>query len=214
MELLDIYDEKGNHLGTEDRNIVHEKGLWHKTVHCWLYDKEGNVFFQRRKDRGTLYTTASGHVAAGETIKEAFGREIHEELGSNINYEKAEFCSVVNFVMDRKLKDNSIFKDRAFANIYVYEYDQKYDFDYDESEVSELVKVNAKKTKDLFIKENGTIKGETIKLVNNQLVCTINEINFSEFLVNDHETALSKYQDVLDKIIEVTDNKKGKQQNP
>ena len=48
MELLDIYDEKGNLIGTEDRKIVHEKGLWHKTVHCWLYDDKGNIFFQIR----------------------------------------------------------------------------------------------------------------------------------------------------------------------
>ncbi len=204
MELLDIYDEQGNYLGTEDRKVVHEKGLWHKTVHCWLYDKEGNIFFQRRADRGTLYTTASGHVSAGETIKEAFGREIYEELGSNIDYEKAEFCSVVNFVMDRKLKDNSVFKDRAFSNIYVYKYDQKYDFNYDKEEVSELVKVNALEAKDLFIKEEGSIKGEVIALEKNKLTVTNKEIKFDEFLVNEHETALSKYQDVLDKVIELT----------
>lgn len=72
MELLDIYDEKGNHIGVEERNIVHRDALWHKTVHCWLYDKKGNIFFQVRKDRGTLYTTASGHLQAGESIAEGF----------------------------------------------------------------------------------------------------------------------------------------------
>jgi len=43
MEYLDIYDENGNYLGKEDRSIVHRDALWHKTVHCWLYDKYGNV---------------------------------------------------------------------------------------------------------------------------------------------------------------------------
>ena len=71
MELLDIYDEEGNHLGTEDRKVVHRDALWHKTVHAWLYDKEGNVYFQIRADEGTLYTTASGHLQAGDTVEDA-----------------------------------------------------------------------------------------------------------------------------------------------
>ena len=76
MEYLDIYDENGKYLGKEERSIVHRDALWHKTVHCWLYDKEGNIYFQIRKDKEKLYTTASGHVQAGETVKEAFGREV------------------------------------------------------------------------------------------------------------------------------------------
>lgn len=47
MEKLDIYDANGEFIGTEERSIVHSKGLWHKTVHCWLYDKSGKVFFQK-----------------------------------------------------------------------------------------------------------------------------------------------------------------------
>jgi len=82
MEYLDIYDENGNYLGKEERGIVHKNALWHKTVHCWLYDLDGNIYFQIRKDKGKLYTTASGHVLAGETVQEAFGREVKEELGN------------------------------------------------------------------------------------------------------------------------------------
>lgn len=65
--LLDIYDENGILIGTEYRKIVHEKGLWHKTVHCWLYDNYGNIFFQIKKEEKTFYTTASGHVSSGAT---------------------------------------------------------------------------------------------------------------------------------------------------
>ncbi|MCI8394627.1 MAG: hypothetical protein HFH86_04030 [Bacilli bacterium] len=35
-----------------------------------LYVKDGNVYFQIRKDEQKLYTTASGHIKAGETIRE------------------------------------------------------------------------------------------------------------------------------------------------
>ena len=202
MEYLDIHDEQGNFLGTEERGVVHTKGLWHKTVHCWLYDKEGNIFFQRRADRGTLYTTSSGHLMAGESVTEAFQREIKEEIGLDIDASDATYVNVVPFQMDRIKEDGSVFKDRAFANVYVdlYEGDYK-DFHMDESEVSGIVIVNAKDALELFQKEEGTLLGKEIS-VNNEV--TEREIRLTEFLVNDGETFIEKYGDVLRKVIELT----------
>ena len=158
MEYLDIYDEEGNYIGKEDRNIVHRDALWHNTVHCWLYDREGNIYFQIRKDEQKLYTTASGHVKAGETIKEGFGREIEEEIGIKLDYDKAEFVNIYKFIMDKKKEDGSIFKDRAFSNVYICIFNGNYDeFNYDESEVSGLVKVNAQQTLELLKKETGKV---------------------------------------------------------
>ena len=203
MEKLDIYNENGEFIGTEDRKVVHEKGLWHKTVHCWLYDKDGNIFFQRRADRGTLYTTSSGHLSAKESVTEAFQREIKEEIGLDIDASDATFVAIVPFKMDRVKEDGSIFKDRAFANVYVDLYEGNYqDFQMDPNEVSGLVLVNAKEALDLFKKENGQIKGKEITL-DNQIV--ERNIDFTEFLVNDGETALEKYGDVLKKVIEITE---------
>lgn len=202
MEYLDIYDEEGNQIGTEERGMVHSKGLWHKTVHCWLYDKEGNVFFQRRSDRGTLYTTSSGHLSAGESVTEAFQREIKEEIGLDIDASDATFVSIVPYRMDRVKEDGSIFRDRAFANVYVDLYEGNYeDFQMDAEEVSGIVIVNAKEALELFQRESGSILGREISLDNKM---TTRDISFSEFLVNDGETALEKYGDVLKKIIELT----------
>ena len=202
MEYLDIYDENGKFLGTEERGVVHSIGLWHKTVHCWLYDRDGNVFFQRRSDRGTLYTTSSGHLSAKESVTEAFQREIKEEIGLDIDASDATKVGVVSFQMDRVKEDGSIFKDRAFANVYVDLYEGNYeDFHMDENEVSGIVIVSAKDALDLFQKESGSIFGREISLDNTMIE---REISFSEFLVNDGETALEKYGDVLKKIVELT----------
>lgn len=179
-----------------------KKGLWHKTVHCWLYDKEGNVFFQKRKDRGTLYTTASGHLSAGESVTEAFQREIKEEIGLNIDANDATLVNVVPFKLDRVKSDGSIFKDRAFANVYVDLYEGNYqDFTMDPNEVTAIVIVNAKDTLELFQKENGIIEGKEITLENEIIE---RNIDFKEFLVNEGETALEKYGEVLKKVIELT----------
>lgn len=198
MEYLDIYDEEGNHLGKEERNIVHKKALWHNTVHCWLYDQEGNIFFQLRADKGKLYTTASGHVQAGETVKEAFGREIEEEIGYKIDYNQAKLIEVVKFVMDREEADGSFFKDRAFANVYACEFKGNLnEFDFDEKELSGIVKINIKKALEIITNENGEVLAEKCFKENGKLEVKEEKITFADFLVNPGETAIEKYGEVL-----------------
>ncbi len=200
MEYLDIYDENGKYLGKEERSIGHRDALWHKTVHCWLYDEEGNIYFQIRKDKEKLYTTASGHVQAGETVKEAFGREVKEEIGVDICYETATLVNVVPFKLDRE----DGFRDRAFANVYVCIYEGKEeDFHYDKEELLGLVRVNADETLELLKKGKGSIPGRVIKK-DNETEVEEQEISFTDFLVNKGEDALSKYQSVLEKVISLS----------
>ncbi|MCI8575329.1 MAG: NUDIX domain-containing protein [Bacilli bacterium] len=206
MEYLDIYDEEGNFLGKEERSIVHRDALWHKTIHCWLYDKNGNVFFQIRKEEGTLYTTASGHLQAGETLEEGFSREIKEEIGISVNASDALCIHIIPFVMDREKSDGTIFRDRAFAHIFVDLYEGDYqDFKFDANEVSGIVLVNAKETLKLFQNGTGSIAGTVLEEQNGHIISSRKEICFADFLVNAHETALEKYGAVLEKIIELTE---------
>ncbi len=108
-------------------------------------------------------------------------------------------------MMDKTMKDGSIFRDRARAYVYVdlYEVDS-YHFSFDANEVTSLVLVNAEETMQLLEQEQGFIEGKEIVMKNG--VCEIMErkIDFSEFLVNEHETALEKYGDVLKKVISLT----------
>lgn len=206
MEYLDYYDENKNYLGYKSREEVHTLGLWHNTVHCWLYDSMGNVYFQIRKDSNTFYTTASGHVLKGETIKQAFKREIFEEIGINIDSSDATLVDVVTWKMDKIKADGSKFIDRVWANVYVDLFDDDINkFNFDPNEVLGLVKVNAKDALILFQKEEGNIPALIIKQDENKKIVTENRnVDFNEFLVNEHETAYSKYSDILKKVIEIT----------
>lgn len=206
MEYLDIYDEQGNWLGKEKRSIVHQDALWHKTVHCWLYDKSGNVFFQVRKEEGTLYTTASGHILAGETIQEGFAREMKEELGIEIDASDAIEVNVVPFIMDRINQNGSVFRDRAFANVYLDLYEGDYqDFELDSNEVSALVLVNAKEVYEMFLKKQGEVVEKVITCQENFNDVREQVIRFSDFLVNPQETAMGKYGMILEKVISMTE---------
>lgn len=207
MEILDIYDENGNHIGCEDREVVHKNALWHKTVHCWLFDEDGYIYFQRRKEEGTLYTTASGHIKAGETVEQGFAREIFEEIGYKLDYNKAIKLDEFKFMLDKLKKDGTIFKDRAMANIFAYKFDGDLSkFNFDPEEVSGLVKVKPQDALDLFEKESGIIQGFEINFDGKINVMSHKVVDFNEFLVNSGETAIEKYGNVLRGILKITNN--------
>lgn len=201
MEYLDYYDTDWNFLWTGTRDQVHKEWLWHNTVHCRLYTSDGKVLFQIRKDTWTFYTTASWHVLAWETIKQAFSREVKEELGINVDVSNAELVWIVERRQDKIKDDWSEYHDRAKANVYVNEYKWNFDdFNFDENEVSGVVLVDAKSTLDLFSKWEWKIQA-TIILDNWK---ENREVDASEFLVTKDETLLWKYGDVLKKIISLT----------
>lgn len=205
MEYLDAYDENQKYIGTFTRDEVHQKGLWHKTVHCWLYDKEGNVYFQIRKNSKKLYTTASGHVLAGESLKQGFIREVKEEIGLDLDFDKINKINTVIWKMD-KVKDGLLIKDRAFSNVYIGLYnDDVRDFNFDPNEVIGIVKVNAKEALKLF---NGiTNQIEVIYLdEKNKANDQQKNINIYDFVVQSHETPIGKYGYILEEIIKITSN--------
>ncbi|MCX8074025.1 MAG: NUDIX domain-containing protein [Clostridia bacterium] len=205
MEYIDTYDENKNFVGTYSRSHVHENALWHNTVHCWIYDKCGNIYFQIRKEENKFYTTASGHVLAGENLKEAFGREIKEEIGINIEYNNANLVNIYIFKLD-KVKDNGeVFRDRAFSNIYVYEFDGNIeDFIFQTEEINGLVKLNAASVIKLFNDEFSEISATIITNDGYKNIESTKNVSKEDFLLNKHETLLGKYGDVLNKVVELT----------
>ena len=195
MEYLDAYTIDKEYLGKFPRDEVHEKGLWHNTIHCWLYDSDGNIYFQIRSDAGKFYTTASGHVKAGETLKEAFGREVKEEIGISVNYEDAELLEIVPWKMDKE-KNGKVIKDRAFANVYLLNIkDNEYNFTFPDGEVSGIAKLNASDVLDLLYDKKDVITGEIIK--NDKVKKSITK---EDFLVMPHETLIEKYGKILEAV--------------
>lgn len=92
-ELIDIYDENMNLLGTAMKSQAHREGLWHKTFHCWLARKNEDgkimIWLQLRNNSKSIYpgmldVSAAGHVKSGEEVKDGY-REITEELGLCLN---------------------------------------------------------------------------------------------------------------------------------
>ena len=196
MEYLDIYDEYMNKIGQETRDTVHQNGLWHKTVHCWMYDDNGNIYFQIRADSGKLYTTASGHVLAGETVRDAFQREIREEIGIDTDVSNAIALEVVFWRQDKPQKN---WHDRAFAHIYADKLPTEFtDFHFQPDEVAGLVRINAKDCLALLMDKKTSVRAT--KITDN--TSTDIDITKNDFLVASDENPIVKYGFVLQSIIQ------------
>ncbi|MCL2570368.1 MAG: NUDIX domain-containing protein [Firmicutes bacterium] len=84
-ELIDIFDEGMNHLGTMEKWQARKKDVWIRGVHVWITDGR-NVLVQLRSENKKNFPnlwdiSVGGHVSAGETPLQAAKREFKEELG-------------------------------------------------------------------------------------------------------------------------------------
>lgn len=99
MEYLDIVDENNQLTGkTEERNIIHEKGIWHREVAVWIMNEKGEILLQKRaatkKQEPNKWALCAGHIDAGESVESAIIREIEEELGIKVSIDELEFLKI------------------------------------------------------------------------------------------------------------------------
>lgn len=85
-EWVPLVSEDGKVVGQCPRPLVHNGSLWlHPVVHLHVLS-QGKLLLQLRPltkkiQPGKWDTAVGGHIAAGETIEKALGREVWEEIG-------------------------------------------------------------------------------------------------------------------------------------
>lgn len=95
MELLDVVDENNQLTGkTEEKEIIHEKGLWHREIAVWIMNEKREILIQKRaaskKQGPNKWGLTAGHVDRGEEPIQAAKRETLEEIGIDVEEKELE----------------------------------------------------------------------------------------------------------------------------
>lgn len=120
-ELIDIVDQKGNPTGvTVMKFEAHRLGLWHASIHVWLFTDAGEILIQKRVANKDTFpnkwdVSVAGHIGAGETAILSAKRELLEELGVTIELD--ELVKIGSYLSDIQHSDNFI--DREFHHVYI-----------------------------------------------------------------------------------------------
>lgn len=122
-EILDIVDQNGKPTGkTAPKPQVHKLGLYHNTIHLWLYTKEGEILLAQRSAKKAICpsmwdVSVAGHIDAGETFTKALTRECFEELGITVLEKNLTKIGVFECFQSY---DNCII-DNEFHHVYISE---------------------------------------------------------------------------------------------
>ncbi|WP_050616333.1 NUDIX hydrolase [Bacillus testis] len=161
-ELLRIFNDQREAIGTGTRADIHRQGLWHETFHCWIIGRiqETDVIYlqirsQWKKDyKGLLDITAAGHLLANEAPEDGL-REVHEELGIDIALDDCIPLGILENVIE-----GPEFIDKELSHVFLYPcYGEVPHFRLQEEEVAGIVTARFKDFRDLW-----TGKAETIKV--------------------------------------------------
>lgn len=165
-ELLNIVDENNELTGKNAlRSKIHAEGIWHRTVHIYLFRKSNNeieFLVHLRSPFKDLSpscwdTRFGGHIKSGLTLEEGAKAELAEEIGLDVN----EYKLIQGLWRKRDMMPN-----REFTKTYFLEYlDNMSDLKFNDGEVQEIKWMNIREIKDSIIKNSeewsGSIKGFT-----------------------------------------------------
>ena len=151
-EYLEIYDSYGNRTGKKAlKSIIHKKGIYHTTIHLWIYTKKGDVLIQKRSlnkilNPGVWDVSVAGHIHFNESYIDALVRETLEETGIAINITELSKLGVYK----SSTKSGEI-TDNEFHHTYIIQLDKKYiDLNFKNQEVDELKLISLNEMKSLL----------------------------------------------------------------
>ena len=123
-EIIDIVDKNGKPIGkTALKSEAHSKGLYHNTIHLWLFTNNGEILLQQRSHKKKIYpllwdVSVAGHIDAGETFIDAVMRETEEEIGLQI---KSNNLQKIGTFLHETIYNNGKIKDFEFHQVFITE---------------------------------------------------------------------------------------------
>lgn len=104
-ERVILVDEHDNEIGTMEKIEAHEKALLHRAFSIFVFNDDGQMMLQQRAlskyhSPGLWTNTCCSHPRPGESLEEATGRRIVEEMGFSCDMQE-----VFNFIYTAPFDD-------------------------------------------------------------------------------------------------------------
>ena len=158
-EFLEVYSPEGTKTGQKkSKSEIHRKGLFHSTVHVWIFTEEGNILIQKRSKKkelnpGVWDVSVAGHIKFNENIKKAAKRETLEETGININTK-----DLLKIGVYRSINIHPTAIDKEFFHTYILKIDKNsINLDFKNNEVDDLKFISIEEMENLIKEENNKI---------------------------------------------------------
>ncbi len=133
-ELVAIVNENDKVIGTDTRDNVHKKGLLHREIGVIVFNNNGEMLLQKRKDNGRYSFSAGGHFSAIENYLQGTIREAREEIGIELKENDLKQIAKLRRDVNRDELRNNV-----FLEIFETRKDFKIkDFKIDKSEVESI----------------------------------------------------------------------------
>lgn len=134
-EIFEVFDEKNHRVGEAPRSSVHTRGLFHRSVHVWVFNAQDKVLLQQRASHKDVAPSlwdlsVAEHAKPGEAGFETALRGAREELSIRLT---------VRLVADYRLNRLEYPKLGIFDNEFVQTYQARHDgpFVLDQEEVQD-----------------------------------------------------------------------------
>ena len=158
-EFLEVYSPEGTKTGQKkSKSEIHRKGLFHSTVHVWIFTEEGNILIQKRSKKkelnpGVWDVSVAGHIKFNENIKKAAKRETLEETGININTK-----DLLKIGIYRSINIHPTAIDKEFFHTYILKIDKNsINLGFKNNEVDDLKFISIEEMESLIKEENNKI---------------------------------------------------------
>ena len=180
---------------------VHYKGLWHKVIRVWLYDKDGNIYLRIRKNDGKYDCINEVHMLSSESISSCFDRGMFEKLGIHF-----PATSTLIQVCSKKIKkhkvfsDNSELKDYYFLIDYIGEFDDSTSFFIFSNDTDHIVKCNAKGLLNLVKNRTGQVLAYKVE-PGGKVADTKEFLEITDIFEDPNEDSYTKYSYIVNAIV-------------